>query len=408
MAKIYGITGLVTGKLAGAVYAVRNGVQIARAYNPNPAQPKTEAQVESQAKLKLLSQLSAAIAPVIAISRKGAVSARNQFTQRNYEYVGYGNDQATIEMADILLTASNAGFPNFNAERASGNAINVALDENAANAWDRVVYVVLKKTDSQSIMPATSLVVSEAGVDGTFPASLDYVSGDISVHAYGIRLNSANSRVAFGNLIAPTAEEVVKIITSRTYSESDYTLSETRGLYMGSLENSGTTAGTSRVTITTSTYNQTSGTAGGGSVTGGGRVDLGEVVTLTASPNEGFSFVGWQVGSSSAIVSSNATYTFTASGNERVTAVFAAVSTQAVVIVARATGSAEFQVTGAGSYAAGTQVTLTANVGPNDEWDGFYEDAARTQKLTGDTSYTFEMGDVTKTIYYYGSYGVND
>lgn len=401
MAKLFGITGLVVGKLGGAVYAVRNGVQIARVYNPSPAQPKTEKQVEAQAKLKLLSQLAASIAPVIAIARKGIVSGRNQFTQRNYEFTSYGGNAASIPMGDILLTASNAGFPAFRVNRSSGEYIRVSLLENVSTMWDRVVYVVLKKTSSQQIMPATSLLVSDAGADGMFKADLPYVEGDISVHVYGIRLNTASSRVMFGNLIAPTAEEVAKLITSRTYNESDFSLSETRGVYMSSIENTAEPTGTSTVTIAANAIDVDTAQAAGGTITGQGVYAIGSSVTLTATPDEGYTFVGWRESGSTTIVSTSATYTFSVNGSRSLQAVFQSeVSAQHTINVARATGSDAATTSGAGQYAEGAQVTLNVS-GFGGEWDGWYSDAAHTQRLSTERPYTFTMGNANRTIYYY-------
>ena len=53
MAKMYGFSGKVTGKKGDAVFAVRNGEQIIRQYNPIVANPSTQKQVDARAALKL-------------------------------------------------------------------------------------------------------------------------------------------------------------------------------------------------------------------------------------------------------------------------------------------------------------------------------------------------------------------
>ena len=68
-----------SGRVAGSVFAVRYGEVIERAYNPYVSNPKSEAQVEARAKLKLLSQLAAVVAPVLAMPREGAKTSRNKF-----------------------------------------------------------------------------------------------------------------------------------------------------------------------------------------------------------------------------------------------------------------------------------------------------------------------------------------
>lgn len=59
---------------------------------------------------------------------------------------------------------------------------------------------------------------------------------------------------------------------------------------------------------------------GGGTVSGGGNFFEGTSTTLTASPAQGFLFVGWKEGS--ATVSTSASYTFTVTASRNLTAVF--------------------------------------------------------------------------------------
>lgn len=375
MSKIFGLQGVLTGKLGNTVFAVRNGVQLARQYQPIVMDAKTEAQVANRAKLKLLSQTAAAIAPVIAIPRRGLQSARNRFIKQNYEYTGYGNGEATIEMADILLTASYKGLPGFSADRSSGTAINVVLMEDASTAWDKVVYVVLGKTSSQTLMPMASLVVDEAGTNGTFPAALPYVAGDISVHAYGIKLNTVASRVMFSNLTVPTAESIAKIVASRNYVEGDMSLSETRGLFMFASDTIAETTGVALMTISVYAYNTTAGVTGqGGSVTGNGRYAIGATATLTATAAEGFRFVGWAEGSpTGTIVDNISPYGIIVSGSKSYYAVFEAIVETVTVNGVRSSASTgQGTITGSGSFAVGTNVTLSASPSSGSTFQGWY------------------------------------
>lgn len=54
------------GKVENLVVSQVGGVTIARAYQPNVSNPKTEKQVDQRARLKLASQIAAAMSPVIA------------------------------------------------------------------------------------------------------------------------------------------------------------------------------------------------------------------------------------------------------------------------------------------------------------------------------------------------------
>ena len=193
MAKYYNAR-VKTGKLAGSVFSIRNGETIERAYQPIVANPKSAAQVAARAKLKLLSQVSQSLATVIAMPKHGMVSSRNEFVKRNYEYTGYVGDTASIGMADILLTASYAGLAGLSADRSSGTAVAVVLQEDVHAVWDKVCYVMLKRSETGQITPVASAVVEFNGTNGTFPANLPYQAGDISVHAYADKFHTCSLR----------------------------------------------------------------------------------------------------------------------------------------------------------------------------------------------------------------------
>lgn len=403
MSKIFGLQGYLTGKLGNTVFVIRNGQQVARMYNPVVANPKSENQVATRAKLKLLSQLSAAVASVIVIRRKGAVSARNLFISRNFGFADYADSIADINQADIQLTNSAMGLPGFSADRSSGSEMAVELKEDASESYDRVVYVILRRTDAGGIAPVASLLVTNAGTNGTFPGSLPYVSGMISVHAYGIRLNTEVSRTAFGNLHVNTAEAVAKLLVSRTYTENDFTLSETRGLVMMSGETQKETSGVVRYLIAGVPYDNTNDIQNaGGTVTGGGYYEAGETATLIATPAANFTFKGWADSAGGTIISSNVTYSFEVTGRRTVYAVFEGVQLPVVRVYlgANAEGAS---VSGGGAYAEGESVTVVASpasISTYVNFKGWYTDAAGTgTRLSSNASYTFTMGAEDVTLY---------
>lgn len=63
---------------------------------------------------------------------------------------------------------------------------------------------------------------------------------------------------------------------------------------------------------------------GGGLATGGGQVSKGQKITVTATPSAGYTFAGWSEGGIT--VSTSPAYTFTATRNRTLTAVFASAS----------------------------------------------------------------------------------
>lgn len=230
MAKIYGLFGAMTGKLADTVMSVRNGEQIARKYQPVVYNPSTPAQVAQRAKLKLLSQLSAVMAPVIAIPRQGSVSSRNLFTKKNFPAITYDSalHQAQVTLSAVQLTRGVIPLGNLSVLRAE-TYVSVALqDASVPSDIDRVVYALFAKATDDSMEFRGSVIASTRGTEeSVFNADLPAEPRAFVVYAYGIRDNNENARATFGNLLTPTAETVAKLITTSTLTESDITLTKT-------------------------------------------------------------------------------------------------------------------------------------------------------------------------------------
>ncbi len=119
-------------------------------------------------------------------------------------------------------------------------------------------------------------------------------------------------------------------------------------------------------TAATTQYSLTVTAGTGGSVsTSGGTYDDGTTVTITATPNDGYEFVGWN-GSDS----SNATIDITINSDTTLEAVFSeiqstAATTQYSLTVTAGTGGSVS--TSGGTYDDGTTVTITAT--PNDGYE---------------------------------------
>lgn len=225
MAKIYGLFGTLTGKLADTVMSVRNGEQIVRKYQPVVYNPSTEAQVAARAKLKALSQMSAVLASVIAIPRDGAVSSRNLFLKVNYPIANYINNEAQIPMGSIQLTRSSIAIPSLSVVRDSTD-VTCRLNY-TDNDIDRVMYVCVA-VDNDNRLRVYDSGDAPAGVDGYF-TKVFTLSNDFTfyVYAYGIRFNTDAARATYSNLSMITAETFAKVIVSRVLTDADITLTET-------------------------------------------------------------------------------------------------------------------------------------------------------------------------------------
>lgn len=220
----------MTGKLADVVMAVRNGEQVARKYQPIVFNPSTAAQVAQRAKLKALSQLSAVMASVIAIPKQGPVSSRNLFTKLNFPNVSYADNTASVNLVNIRLTSGILSLPAVSMTRAS-NVLTISLASTDSLDVNRVVYAVFARQDDGTLRLAKSIVVSTPGTGNTYQATMDAdpTVNDYLVLGYGVRENNENARARLANVEVPTAEYIAKLVVSRTLTESDVTLTETRG-----------------------------------------------------------------------------------------------------------------------------------------------------------------------------------
>lgn len=312
--KMYGLAGFGTGKLGNNVFSVRNGQQIVRQYNPVVSNPQTDAQIASRAILKLMSQLAATLAPVISIPGDGLKSKRNLFISQNYNLAFYDADSAQIRMEDVQLTKSSVAFPSMEASRAQNTGISVHLSSDAHLAFDKVVYVVVAKQSDGGLSLFANEIVSEAGENGQFAASLPYTAAPIAIYAYGIRANDSDTLTRFNNILANSNMEIAAVRSRSRDLLENVTFSMTRGLVMAQGENSGTAdASNANITVSISPV-------GAGTATGAGAYPLGSEVTLAATAGEGNTFLGWYIGNDR--VSTNASYTFNASGNRNYIAKF--------------------------------------------------------------------------------------
>jgi hypothetical protein len=122
--------------------------------------------------------------------------------------------------------------------------------------------------------------------------------------------------------------------------------------------------------------------AAGGSATGGGVFVAGSNVTVQATTNSGYVFVGWDV--NGALASNSSSYTFTAIGNATVTAEFAPFC----VVTVSASPALDGSAWGGGSFPPGSGVTLTAT--PSAGF-GFVNWTENGSPVSASSNYTFTV-----------------
>ena len=313
--KLNGFVGTGSGKMGASVFSVNSGAQIVRQYQPIVANPSTAAQVNQRARMKLMSQVAAAMAPVIAIPKLGLKSARNQFISKNFDSCIATDGLAQITYENLQLTSGNIGLPAISATRAAeGGAISVNLSSAPAGDISRVVYIMYRKTLGQMEYVA-SRIVTTRGESNNFPATFPASSGDVILFAYGMKDSNAQATARYENYKVTSATDIATLVSSRAIAFGDFTFTQTRGTTIAS-DSQGTIVvpdGQAMLYVTT---------AGPGRATGSGTHKIGTEVTVVATPNDGAEFVGWKVNGSGSYISTDLSYTFTLQETTDLIAVF--------------------------------------------------------------------------------------
>lgn len=287
-----GMIGLGSGKLGTSVNSIVYGTQVQREYRAHISNPSTKDQVDQRARFKLASQVAAALSPVIAIPRKGFETPRNRFVKNNFNYFYADGDNAQVSYENLQLTAGNAGLPGIHIFRSSNDGITIELAESAASAVNRVCYSVFKKTSEDKLQLIASVVVTEAGNTGMFRTLVPYVDGELIVYAYGMKDANAKATAKYGNYKVATGEDLAALIMSRKIKEKDYSVTETRGTTLPFEDNETDQPDPGKVRVYV--MGSWGGSASAPGVSNGYvDVDYGSSLTLTASPAQGFRFIGW-------------------------------------------------------------------------------------------------------------------
>lgn len=184
--KLNGFVGKGSGKLGASVFAISGGEQIVRQYNPQVANPSTDAQVAQRAKLKLMSQIAAALASAIAFKKKGLVSARNQFVSANFSLATFADGKASVDLKKLQLTEGSLGIPAIILNSSSQQSLPVHLASTPDARVKAVVYAEALYDENLQISLVDVKIVTEAGQGGNYPATMASVADSAVVFAYGI------------------------------------------------------------------------------------------------------------------------------------------------------------------------------------------------------------------------------
>lgn len=333
MGKVTSLYGKTTGKIGSIVFSTSGGQTIAREYNPHVANPSTMPQVNQRARMKLMSQISASLSPVIAMTKDGLVSKRNKFVKLNFDSTYASQGVAQISYENVQLTEGSTGLPQVVATAvlaATGDPAAYLATAPSANI-SRVVYCVFKKSQENRLEFMFSKIISDRGdvqtSDAFFICPLTELptstveeelvfNGEYVIYAYGMSDTSEKATARYGNLNVQSASDIATLVGNRTISFEDYQFTQTRGVTIG--QGTGgdtpTPVGQARVFVTA--------LGEGGTVSGGGTFPLGSQVTVVATPANQYAFRAWVKNGTSQVVSRTASYTFTLNGQVDLVAQF--------------------------------------------------------------------------------------
>lgn len=211
--KLNGILGKGSGKLGSSVFAISGGAQIVREHNPKVSNPNTVAQVEQRAKMKLLSQLAADLAPALFYKKKGLVSARNQFIAANMPLCTYDNEEAKVDIKRLILSAGKTPLPGIFVNT-DGVEWVVQL-QNAPNfPLKGVYYIGIKKVAANEEQERLAIqeikYASEPQSQNLFPMTVNWPDVDF-IFAVGVKDTEDAAKIAYGDYDAQDATGLAQL-----------------------------------------------------------------------------------------------------------------------------------------------------------------------------------------------------
>lgn len=312
MAKQTSLFGKISGKLGAVVFSTSGGETISREYNPNVSNPSTQAQVNQRARMKLMSQLSSSLAPVLAMTKDGLVSKRNKFTKINFPASYALNGSAQITYENVQITEGNTALPALTAVGFTEQGIydiTVGFEAEPSTTIARIVYCLFRKSNEGKLEYVQSAIITERQPQG---ATIYFKNlfhplpvAEYVIFAYGMSDASERASATYGDLNVVTASDLARLVATRALSYSDYQFTQTRAITIGANGQAvqPETPGKLRVYVTA--------LGNGGTVSGGGAFEQGSEVTVVATPASGYTFVRWVYNGTDLTASTSASYTFT-------------------------------------------------------------------------------------------------
>lgn len=211
MAKVVGIIGSASGKVGNVVYAVTNGIQTARVYQPVVSNPKSERQSAQRAKANLAGRMSGFV-PRTAIMGLGnnARMRRGEFLRnilKNSTVTSSsGSFVAKIQPREVVFSKGAVVMPVLlKSITAVKNSVSVELNgvestiiapEVYASRLVRIVAMVYESNTTNLVEVSTKLAtMPEQGASATTTMQIAHAGG-YDVFVYAIPMSTADGSMA--------------------------------------------------------------------------------------------------------------------------------------------------------------------------------------------------------------------
>lgn len=232
------------GKKAGIVTYRVGETLLAREYVPNPANPKTERQVQQRAKIKLLSQIAAVFRPIIAIFPSSGGSSRAIFARLNYPKITAPGTTAEIDYTSVSLTDSDRPITQVAKDIAflpSGVRMLVGLPQEPTEDIKRVFYYLFGKQDNGKFV-FLDYYFSEIRWSSRNPLFFCWANApfeidnqgrakrDYLIYAIGMGDYSQAATDYWNNLDVPNIGLLGQLIAEKLISSNDFYFTQTSSL----------------------------------------------------------------------------------------------------------------------------------------------------------------------------------
>ena len=265
--------------------------------------------------------------------------------------------------------------------------ISLYLDGGGSRYHGQTVRLVHNNSDLPTVTTNTITNITQTTATGGGNVT---TAGSSTVTARGVCWSTSHNPTVSGNHTTngtgtgSFTSNITGLTANTTYYVRAYAMNSAGTAYGG--EVSFTTSSTSTYTISVSANPNN-----GGSVTGGGTYQQGQSCTVTATANSGYTFVNWTENGS--VVSTNASYTFTVTGNRTLVANFSEQAPSTCTISVSSNPTNGGTILGGGIYYYGVLCSLTADAATGYIFTSWTENGS---VVSTNTNYTFTVnGDRT-------------